>query len=100
MVQEGNRRRLLDYIRRRLRSPRCIPLSRRLDFQIGDGALNYGPETVRESYYKRTGLQMVLVGSDFQRIVNPAYNHNRGPLWVESLRLHMELSKDMLLKRH
>ena len=67
---------------------------------IGDGALNYGPETVWESYYSAQVFKWFWVGPDFQRIVNPAYNRDRGPLWAESLRLHMELNKDMLPKRH
>jgi len=28
---------------------------------------------------------------DFQRIRNPAYNADRGPVTVESLRMHIEL---------
>jgi hypothetical protein len=70
-----------------------------LDFLIGDGALNYGPETVWESYYSFQASKWFWVGPDFQRIINPAYNRDRGPLWVESLRLHVVLNKDMFLKR-
>jgi high affinity Mn2+ porin len=27
---------------------------------------------------------------DVQHYNNPAYNHDRGPVWVESVRLHIE----------
>jgi hypothetical protein len=27
---------------------------------------------------------------DVQRVANPAYNQDRGPVWISSLRLHME----------
>lgn len=50
------------------------------DFIIGDRRLNYGPETISESY-------------TLQHVSNPAYNRDRGPVWIPSLRLHMELGK-------
>jgi high affinity Mn2+ porin len=61
-----------------------------LDFLIGDGKLDYAPEYVWETYYSArlaTGLFATL---DVQHDTNPAYNHDRGPLWIASLRLHME----------
>ncbi|HLH44074.1 MAG TPA: carbohydrate porin [Bryobacteraceae bacterium] len=70
-----------------------------LDFLIGDGALNYGPETVWESYYSFQASKWFWIGPDVQRIVNPGYNRDRGPLWAESLRLHLELNRDMFVKR-
>jgi hypothetical protein len=30
------------------------------------------------------------LGADVQRIWNPGYNRDRGPVWVGSLRLHVE----------
>jgi high affinity Mn2+ porin len=54
---------------------------------------------VWESYYSFQASKWFWVGPDFQRIINPAYNRDRGPLWVESLRLHVVLNKDMFLKR-
>jgi hypothetical protein len=30
---------------------------------------------------------------DAQYVVNPAYNLDRGPVWVGSLRVHMEVGK-------
>ncbi|HLJ14565.1 MAG TPA: carbohydrate porin [Bryobacteraceae bacterium] len=62
-----------------------------LDFLIGDGALQYAPEYVEETYYSARLFQGFFATFDLQRIVNPAFNQARGPLWVWSLRLHIEL---------
>ncbi|HEV3331186.1 MAG TPA: carbohydrate porin [Bryobacteraceae bacterium] len=64
------------------------------DFLIGDGALRYGPEYVWESYYSARLFPGFFVSFDLQHVNNPAYNRDRGPLWIESLRLHVELGKD------
>ncbi len=64
-----------------------------LDFLIGDGRLNYMPEYSWESYYSARAFQGFFVTLAAQHIVNPAYNHDRGPLWAYSLRLHMEFGK-------
>ncbi|MDB5732673.1 MAG: carbohydrate porin [Variovorax sp.] len=66
-----------------------------LGFFIGDGALlRYRPESIVETYYEfgfgkgpRSGYT-VMVG--FQRIRNPAYNADRGPVNTASVRLHAE----------
>ncbi len=63
-----------------------------LDFMIGDGALRYGPEYVSESYYSVRLFPGFFATLDLQRIVNPGYNRDRGPLWAAALRLHLELS--------
>ncbi len=64
-----------------------------LDFLIGDGRLNYGPEYVWESYYSARVVPGFFTSLDFQRVVNPAYNQDRGPVWVSSIRLHIEVGK-------
>jgi high affinity Mn2+ porin len=64
-----------------------------LDFLIGDGQLNYRPEYVWETYYSARILKGFFATLDAQHIVNPAYNHDRGPLWAYSLRLHLEFGK-------
>jgi high affinity Mn2+ porin len=61
-----------------------------LDFLIGDGTLRYGKETSWESYYSARALKWLFVTLDAQYIVNPAYNRDRGPVWVGSLRVHVE----------
>jgi hypothetical protein len=59
-------------------------------FLLGDGALNYGREKILESYYNLHAWRGVSVGADVQRIWDPGYNRDRGPVWVGSLRLHIE----------
>jgi high affinity Mn2+ porin len=61
-----------------------------LGFLLGDGALNYGREKILESYYNLHAWRGLSIGADLQRIWNPGYNHDRGPVWVASLRLHVE----------
>jgi high affinity Mn2+ porin len=60
------------------------------DFLIGDGALNYAPEYVWESYYNARVFRGFFATFDIQHVANPAYNHDRGPFWVSSIRLHLE----------
>jgi high affinity Mn2+ porin len=64
-----------------------------LDFIIGDGKLNYAPEFVWESYYSARVVRGFFATIDAQHISNPAYNHDRGPLWALSLRLHIEAGR-------
>ena len=61
-----------------------------LDFLIGDGRLNYAPEYVWESYYSARLFPGFFATLDLQHDNNLAFNHDRGPVWIESLRLHME----------
>jgi carbohydrate-selective porin OprB len=61
-----------------------------LDFIIGDGRLNYAPEYLWESYYSAQVVKGFFVTFDAQHYNNPAYNHDRGPVWIYSLRLHIE----------
>jgi len=70
-----------------------------LDFLIGDGRLTYGPEYVWESYYNARVRSGVFVGLDAQRVVNPAYNQDRGPVWIGSVRVHIEFGKDSFAHR-
>ncbi|MGA2134863.1 MAG: carbohydrate porin [Bryobacteraceae bacterium] len=60
------------------------------DFLIGDGALNYAPEYVWESYYSARLFPGFFASVDVQHDNNLAFNHDRGPVWIASLRLHME----------
>ena len=61
-----------------------------LDFLIGDGTLNYAPEYVWESYYRARLFPGLFATFDLQHDNNLAFNHDRGPVWIESLRLHMQ----------
>ena len=64
-----------------------------LDFIIGDGALRYRPEYVSESYYSARLFPGFFATFDLQHVSNPAFNRDRGPVWVSSVRLHIELGK-------
>lgn len=59
---------------------------------IGDGRLpHYGQEQIFETYYRvNLGKALSLTG-DFQHIAHPAYNRDRGPVNISSLRLHAEI---------
>jgi high affinity Mn2+ porin len=61
-----------------------------LGIMVGDGRLNYRLEQVFEGYYA-IGLQKWLTLTlDYQLLVNPAYNADRGPVSVYAGRLHAE----------
>jgi carbohydrate-selective porin OprB len=64
------------------------------DFLIGDGRLQYGPEYIFETYYSARVLPWLLASIDLQHVTNPAYNEQRGPVWIPSIRLRVELNKD------
>ncbi len=57
---------------------------------IGDGRINYRPEAILETYYSVNVFKNAWLTFDFQRIRNPAYNADRGPVSVGSVRLHAE----------
>lgn len=59
-------------------------------FMIGDGRLTYGLEKIAELYYKAAVHKHVWLTADYQFVENPAYNRDRGPVHVFTLRLHTE----------
>jgi high affinity Mn2+ porin len=59
-------------------------------FMIGDGRLSYGLETVAEAFYEALLYKHVWLTADYQFVVNPAYNRDRGPVNVFGARLHVE----------
>jgi len=61
-----------------------------LGFLLGDGHLRYGRESVLETYYTVHLWRGTYVAPGFQRVVNPGYNQDRGPVSVPSLRAHVE----------
>jgi high affinity Mn2+ porin len=61
-----------------------------IGFITGDGRLTYAPEWVTEMYYDvrvAPGLNLAL---NYQLVVNPAYNADRGPVAVGTIRVHLE----------
>ena len=63
-------------------------------FIIGDGNLNYATEKIVECYYSfhfHIKELQVFISPDYQFVVNPAYNKDRGPVHVVALRLHIEI---------
>ncbi len=61
-----------------------------IGFFIGDGALNYRPEMIVESFYSLNLVKGVWLSANAQYIRNPAYNADRGPVKIGTLRLHAE----------
>lgn len=61
-------------------------------FLIGDGALNYRPEAIVEAYYAVPVGEGFTITGDYQHVQDPAYNHDRGPVSIYSLRIHWETS--------
>ena len=59
-------------------------------FLLGDGRLNYGRESIAETYYTLHVWRGVFTSLDFQFIANPGYNKDRGPVFVPGLRLHVD----------
>jgi high affinity Mn2+ porin len=57
---------------------------------IGDGQLNYRHERILETYYAYALNKQLTLTGDYQLIVNPGYNADRGPVSVFSGRLHGE----------
>lgn len=61
-------------------------------FMIGDGKINYTPEIISELYYSfQIKGNMIWISPNYQFVVNPAYNRDRGPVHVFSLRAHIAL---------
>lgn len=60
-------------------------------FIIGDGKLpNYSTEQIAEAYYSAKLNKNLTLSGDYQFVNNPAYNPDRGPVSVFSIRAHVE----------
>ncbi len=60
-------------------------------FLLGDGALDYGRETIEEGYYNLHLWRGLYAGFDLQHVNNPGYNRARGPVVVPAIRIHLDL---------
>jgi high affinity Mn2+ porin len=61
-----------------------------LGILIGDGALNYQPEKIFETYYSYSLNSWSSLTFDYQFIANPGYNADRGPVSIFAGRFHAE----------
>ena len=61
-----------------------------LGFILGDGRLDYGRETTEEGYYNLHAWRGAYFAPGLSHIDNPGYNRDRGPVWVEGLRFHVD----------
>ncbi|MGH6970742.1 MAG: carbohydrate porin, partial [Caulobacteraceae bacterium] len=60
-----------------------------LGILVGDGRLpSAGPEKIVETYYSLGLVRGVHLTFDYQYVVNPAYDRERGPISVGALRAH------------
>jgi hypothetical protein len=80
---------------RNFQCPRFIPCPRRFGFPDRRWQLRYGRESISEAYYSARLFPGLFTSIDLQHIANPAYNRDRGPVWVASLRLHLQFGKDV-----
>ena len=60
-------------------------------FLIGDGKLSYATENIIEAYYSLNVFKGLFISPDYQLILHPGYNKDRGPVSVVALRLHYQL---------
>ena len=61
-----------------------------LGILVGDGKLPHpGPEQIIEAYYKLP-VSFWKLSLDYQFVVNPGYNEDRGPVSIVAARLHAE----------
>ena len=62
-----------------------------LGILVSDGRLPHpSREYIVEAYYNVHIWREVSATVDLQRIVNPGYNRDRGPVWIPGFRLHAE----------
>jgi high affinity Mn2+ porin len=58
-----------------------------LGILIGDGQLNYRSERVLETFYALELAKSTMLTFDYQLVVNPAYNADRGPVSIFTTRV-------------
>ena len=59
-------------------------------FLLGDGTLNYAREDIVESYYNLHVWRGLYYAFDAQFLEHPGYNQDRGPVLVETVRMHVD----------
>jgi high affinity Mn2+ porin len=61
-----------------------------IDGFVGDGDITPGAESVLEAFYSVNVLRALWLSADYQRITNPAFNRDRGPVDIFGGRVHAE----------
>jgi high affinity Mn2+ porin len=62
-----------------------------LGILVGDGELPHpGAEQILETYYRLALVQWLQLTLDYQYVINPAYNTDRGPVSIFALRVHAQ----------
>jgi high affinity Mn2+ porin len=62
-----------------------------LGILVGDGQLPHpGPEQILETYYRVAFVQWAQLTADYQYVINPAYNRDRGPVSIFAVRIHAQ----------
>lgn len=61
-----------------------------LGFILGDGRLHYGRENIAETYYNAHAWRGMFFAFGLSHISSPGYNRDRGPIWVPSIRSHID----------
>jgi high affinity Mn2+ porin len=61
-----------------------------VDGFVGDGSIRPGRESALDMFYSVNLRRSLWLSGDYQHIVNPAFNADRGPVNVFSLRIHGE----------
>ena len=61
-----------------------------LGFELGDGALRYGRESVSETYYTAHLFGGLYVAAQLSFVNDPGFNRDRGPIVVPGLRTHLD----------
>ena len=61
-----------------------------VDGFIGDGHINKAAESVVEVFYSLNVFDPLWVSADYQHLINPAFNGDRGPVEIVGGRVHAE----------
>jgi hypothetical protein len=62
-----------------------------IDGFIGDGRIRYRPEKAFEMFYNINLNRYLWFTLDFQHLIDPAYNADRGPVTLYGVRVHAEI---------
>jgi len=61
-----------------------------IDAFIGDGTINPSAETALDLFYALNLRKFLWISGDYQRVANPAFNADRGPVNILGVRIHIE----------